>query len=371
MHRPIKPAGIKAFIAVVAAILVAACLSSTGWADSQKSFFRSDLVFPPKGFGRPHGASLIEIKDGNLLVSWFSSEIETGDDAQIFGSYWEKATGKWEKPFTIVPSDYSKSLGNTALFRDDDQIIWLFFAAVQVGGWSGSMVDYIQSNDDGKSWNQGKRLVGWLGNLPRNMPIKTGDHQLLVPLFIDFWYEVGLTGSYTASIKYDHGKIIEKHYASLQDKDAIQPTVVKLPNGSILLLARDKSGRFIRRAYSHDNGKSWVDESITTLPNPDSAIAAIYVEELKAVLLVYNHSLNKRNPLSMALSFDNGKTFERIDDLEYDKENPDATFSYPVLLRTEDGLIHAVWSHSNRDTLKHVYFNVEWLQQKLKKAKNK
>jgi len=342
------------------------CLGAPAAADP---LYATDLVFPPKGFGRPHGASLVELSNGDLLATWFSSEIETGDDARIFGSRWNRTEGTWGAPQTIVPDDYSKSVGNTALYRDDDGRIWLFFAAVVVGGWSGAMVDYVQSTDEGASWTKGERLVGWLGNLPRNLPIKTGDHQMLVPLFIDFWYEANLVGSYTATIKYRDGVIVEKSYASLKDHDAIQPTLVKLPKGDILLLARDKSDRFIRRAWSRDNGRSWVDEGITTLPNPGSAIAATYIDELGCVLLAYNHSRTARNPLSLAVSFDGGKSFRKIIDLEYKEGEDDVAFAYPTLLRTADGLIHAIWSHDKRATLKHARFNVAWLRQIIEKQK--
>jgi predicted neuraminidase len=324
--------------------------------------FTADYVFPPKGFGRPHGASMVELADGAILATWFSSKVETSDDAEIFAAVWRPDTGEWSPPRTIVGADYSKSLGNTALFRDDDGNIWLYFAAVVAGGWSGAMVDYIVSKDDGKSWSPGKRLTWWPGNLPRNLPIDVGDHLMLVPLFVDFWYEVGLVGSYTALIEYKDGAPVSTTYATLDDVDAIQPTVVKLPDGRILLLARDKTDQNIRRAWSKDNGKSWSPVTRTNLPNPGAAISAIYVDELGAALVAYNHSRKGRDPLSLAVSFDGGESFARIVDLETKPGAPESSFAYPTLLRTADGLIHAIWSHDQRATLKHVRFNVEWLK---------
>lgn len=350
---------------MISRTLITAVLLSAGtaWAEP---FFASDLVFPPKGFGRPHGASIVELDNGGLLATWFSSKVETASDAEIFGSNWRREDGAWSAPRTIIPSDYSKSVGNTALFRDDDGIIWMFFAAVRIGGWSGAMVDYVQSRDEGKTWSGGNTLVGWLGNLPRNLPIKIGDHQMLVPLFVDFWYEADLVGSYTALIKYKDGEILEKTYATLDDTDAIQPTVVRLGDGRILLLARDKTDRFIRRSYSGDNGKSWSPVTMTALPNPGSAISAVYIDEMDAVLLAYNHSRKGRNPLSLAVSTDGGMTFRRIVNLERKSGDGEASFSYPALLRTRDGLIHCIWSHDTRATLKHIRFNTDWLEKYMK-----
>jgi len=350
--------------------MIAAAMAVFLWTGAAlaEPFFATDHVFPPDGFSRPHGSSIVELKNGGLLATWFSSEVETGSDARIFGADWSAREKSWSQPRTIVPADYSKSLGNTALFRDDDGIVWLFFAAVRIGGWSGSMVDYIQSRDEGKNWSEGKTLVYHLGNLPRNLPIRVGDHAMLVPLFVDFWYEANMVGSYTALIKYRQGAILEKTYARLDDHDSIQPAVVKLPGGRILMLTRDKTDRFIRRSYSTDGGRSWAPATMTSLPNPGAAISALYVEELGAVLLAYNHSRTGRNPLSLAVSLDGGLTFSKIADLEYKPGDDQASFSYPTLLRARDGLIHIVWSHDKRSTLKHGYFNLDWLRQTMEKT---
>jgi len=327
---------------------------------------KSDTISSPEGFGKPHGSSMVELENGDILATWFSAGKETDSGAMIFGAEWKKKTGAWTKPRVIIPSDYSKSVGNTALFKDDDKVIWLFFAAVAVGGWSGSMVDYVTSSDDGKTWSEGETLVWRLGNLPRNPPIKIGDHTMLVPLFTDFMYEINMVGSYTARLKYSNGKILEEKIARLDDYDAIQPTVVKLPDGRILLLARDKSDRFIRRSYSTDNGSSWASATITDLPNPGSAISAIFIDEIGAVLLAYNHSRIGRNPLSLAISTDGGMTFRRITDLESKPGDKDASFSYPTIIRTKDRMLHLIWSHDKRATLKHIWFDLDWLIERIK-----
>lgn len=331
--------------------------------------FEADLLTPPAENGKPHGASLVELENGDLLATWFSSSKETDSEARIYGAEWNAKSGQWSQPRVIVDEDYSKSVGNTALFRDDDGIIWMFFAAVRIGGWSGSMVDYIQSRDDGKTWSEGQTLVYHLGNLPRNPPIRVGDHRMLVPLFVDFMYEANLVGSYTALIDYRDGEILDKHYASLDDYDAIQPTVVKMDDGRTLLLARDKSDRFIRRAWSGDDGRTWSPVTMTALPNPGAAVCAVYLPEIKTVLLAYNHSRKGRNPLSLAVSTDGGKTFTRVTDLEFNPEDPGASYSYPALLVTKDGMIHAIWSHDKRAALKHVRFNLEWLQDRIGEAR--
>lgn len=347
------------FLPALAAFLLAAMPASA------EPVFGSDFVFPPKSHGRPHGASIVETDAGKLLVTWFSAREETHSDAEIYGSIHDTGLGKWSEPFTIVPKTYTKSVGNTSLFRDDGGELWMFFAAVRFGGWSGAMVDYTRSRDGGLTWSAGKNLVAWPGNLPRNPPVKVSGNEMLIPLFVDFWHEAGLTGSYTALIRHENGAIVEKTYASLDDPDAIQPAAVRLPDGRTLLLMRDKTDRFIRRSWSKDNGRTWSPVTMTTLPNPGAGICAIYVKEADAVLVAYNHSRKGRNPLSLAVSEDGGKTFRKITDLESRPGDTTASFDYPAMTRTADGMIHIVWTHDNRATLKRVWFNVEWLKEKM------
>lgn len=327
--------------------------------------FETSVVPVARETGKPHGASLVELSNGDALATWFASVEETTSDARIYGAVWSRATGQWGAPRVIVDKGYAKSLGNTALFRDDDGVIWMFFAAVRVGGWSGAMVDYIQSRDEGKTWGEGRTLAWRLGHLPRNPPIRVGDHEMLVPLFEDFWYEGGFTGSYTARIRYRDGEILDKSFAWTDDPLAIQPTLARLNDGRILLLARDKSDQVIRRAYSHDGGRTWEPVSMTALPNPGAGICAVYLDDLDLVLLAYNHDRKERNPLSLAVSADGGMTFQRVADLEHDPARPKATFDYPALIRARDGTIHAIWSHDSRATLKSARFNAEWLMERL------
>jgi predicted neuraminidase len=330
--------------------------------------YKWDHIYTPKKEGKPHGSSMVELEGGNILATWYASTEETNSEAQIFGAVWDRRKWAWGQPYVIIPRGYSKSVGNTALYKDEDGIIWMFFAAVRVGGWSGSNIDYVQSRDGGKTWSEGKTLVSRLGHLPRNKPIPLGGHRMLAPFFIDFWYETNMVGSYTMRIEYKDGRIISKHTVHLDDYDAIQPALAKLPDGGILLLARDKSSRFIRRSYSRDEGITWAPMMVTDIPNPGSAIATIYVQELGCVLMAYNHSHTASNPLALAFSMDGGVTFTRLPDLAGDDKGGESNYSYPTLLQTREGLIHVLWTHDNRESLKHSIFSLAWLEGKMKAA---
>jgi predicted neuraminidase len=74
------------------------------------------------------------------------------------------------------------------------------------------------------------------------------------------------------------------------------------------------------------------------------------------VIIVFNDSSTSRTPLSVALSLDEGKTWEKPLALE---SNP-GEYSYPSAIQTEDGMIHVTYTF-RRYAIKHVEFNEAWL----------
>lgn len=145
------------------------------------------------------------------------------------------------------------------------------------------------------------------------------------------------------------------------------------------MLARSKEGCIIS-SWSHDGGRTWGRLEPLNLPNPNSAIDAISLEE-DMHLLVYNHvkkSSNEwggsRSPLNMAISKD-GINWRTIITLEEGKEatkflklsseddlhRSDANYyaneySYPAIIQSDDGLIHITYTWQ-RKKIKHIVVN--------------
>lgn len=329
--------------------------------------------------GIAHGASIVEVENDDLLLSWFAGSKEVSKDSQIYGMIKSKKSNSWQSPFVIIDKNYSKSVGNTALYKDDEGVIWLFFSSLFFGGWSLSQVDYIQSFDNGKSWIEAKKLIRQPGNLPRNRPIRLEKNLMLLPLYNGLWNDVGLSGSYVAKIRHENGKILSTKYTSLSNHNMIQPAVVATDEKDIVLFGRDKQKRNVLMAHSEDIGDSWSNPIPTSLPNPDSAIAAIYVEEIDAILIGYNDSRIDRTVLSLAVSFDGGTNFIKIYDLEKKVDDKNASFAYPSIIRDSKKIFHIVWTSREstngatkiRNGLKYAQFPIDWLKLKIEAAKSK
>jgi predicted neuraminidase len=84
------------------------------------------------------------------------------------------------------------------------------------------------------------------------------------------------------------------------------------------------------------------------LPNPSSGTDAVTLKDGRH-LLIYNHTAKGRSPLNLAVSKD-GKTWQAALELE---NTPGSEFSYPALIQTRDGLVHATWTWK-RQKVKHA-----------------
>lgn len=345
------------FIALVFAWLLSTAVNAV----AVQPYYRESFVTPKSTFAYNHGSALAEIAPGQIFITWFAGSAEIAADVQIYGVRYAGAAGPgYSRPSVIVQKQdkaegalwRDKSPGNTALFFDADRVLWLFYNAVVIGGWSGALVNYKVSYDMGLTWTRAARFVGTIGNLSRSVPLPLGRRVFLVPLYTSLFSRRG----YTCRVEHAAGKIRSQRCgAAIPGKGAIQPALARTRDGSILMLLRDRENKFIRRSWSHDDGQTWSALDQVGLPNPDAPVGLTRLVDGR-LLLVYNHSSQWRAPLSLALSEDNGKTFHRVKDLESER----GSFGYPAIVQAQDSLIHVTYSY-NQATIKHVVFNADWL----------
>jgi predicted neuraminidase len=127
---------------------------------------------------------------------------------------------------------------------------------------------------------------------------------------------------------------------------SIQPSILTLGGERLLALGRTKQ-KHVFQITSSDNGKTWGEMTLTDLPNPNSGTDAVTLKDGRH-LLIYNHTAKGRSPLNVAVSSD-GKAWSAALVLE---DTP-GEFSYPAIIQTSDGLVHATYTWK-RKLVKHV-----------------
>jgi predicted neuraminidase len=308
-----------------------------------------------------HGSSIVELDDGSLLVSWYAGRDAAARDSRILLRRSTTGGARWEPTQTVVvPGECAaeswfsnKSVGNTVLFQDRQNVVWLFYAAVQFGGWSGAHTDYKISRDRGRTWSESHRLTAKLGDLPRSKPVELGSDDIFLPL------SHSVLRKYCGGIRLEisDGKIDKRVLSHIAGKEFSHPAFVVLDANRVLafLRARRRNGK-VQSASFDVSTNSWSKPQVTNLPNPNSAIDAVRLDDGR-ILLVYNDNANHRNPLSMAIS-DDGIHFRKLRDIE---NEPGQDFFYPSLIRARDETFYLTYTWHYCSIIKCVHFDTQWL----------
>jgi predicted neuraminidase len=114
----------------------------------------------------------------------------------------------------------------------------------------------------------------------------------------------------------------------------------------------------VLRSISEDAGRTWTPAELTDLPSPFAALDAARLDDGR-LALVWNHSDRERNPLTLALSEDEGRSWPHVRDLV----TGEGQFHYPAIIQSRDGRLHISFTN-NRTTIDHVVLRPEWVEGK-------
>lgn len=365
-----------------------------------------------------HAASLIELKDGRIRAFWFAGSREGAKDVEIRSAVFDPARGAWGAEQTVASREgteqsllrYVSKLGNPVAGRAADGTLWLYYVTVSIGGWAGSSITAIASLDEGETWGPARRLVTSpflnISTLIKGAPYLYSDGTMGLPVYHEFISKFG------ELLHLDrNGAVIGKQRLSAGGDGALQPVVlVKNPTDALVLMRYSEAGS-PHRAISvstRDAGQHWTAPAKSALSNPDAALSAVVLPDGR-LLAALNNMEQGRDALSLMVSEDGGvawKTIYQLEDQLAARNQPldeahylkiiadlsrDAVaadvseyadsakkqecsergcrfeFSYPYLIRAQDGSFHLVYTW-NRSFIKHVWFTQAWLDQRLKSA---
>jgi len=302
-----------------------------------------------------HAVTLASRADGKLMAAWFAGSREGASDVAIFSSVYDR--GAWSAPQVIVDRRRAqhdthrliRKLGNAVLWRDAHNVLHLWFVSVSYGGWSGSAINHMQSSDDGRHWSPATRIVTspfWnLATLVRNPPVALADGGVALSAYHEF-----LTKR-PEWLRFDRNLRLLDQARIPDSAGTLQPAAAPLDQHRALALLRDSTPLHrLRAAYSNDAGGRWQPPIVTSIPNPDSAIALHRLAD-GTLLLACNPLEAHRNTLALLRSRDEGRTWSAP--MIVEQGAPDDEFSYPALLQDSTGVVHLAYTWK-RQTIKHV-----------------
>lgn len=331
------------FACVAAAMLCAGTGPSASAAGRDPAILQSEFIVEQPSFPTSHASTIVETRDG-LVAAWFGGTRERATDVSIYLS--RNDGHSWSAPQEVANGIDERNqrrypCWNPVLFaRKSGQLLLFYKVGPSPEKWWG-MVKV--SDDDGRSWATVKRLPWGIVGPVRNKPVELPDGTLLCGASReDRGWRVHMESTK------DPLKIWQRtrDLHTALEYAAIQPTILLYPDDRLQVLCRTKQG-IITDSWSTNKGLTWSPMARTTLPNPNSAIDAVMLRDGRA-LLVYNHSMDDRKMLNIAVSAD-GKSWQSGLTLE----NEPGEFSYPAVIQTSDGLVHVTYTWK-RLRIKHV-----------------
>jgi len=320
-----------------------------------------------------HASTIAVLPRGELVAAWFGGTREGAKDVSIYLSEKADAAAPWQAPRVVVDAASAsrqmgrlvKKLGNPVLHCDHQGRLWLYYVTVSVGGWSGSSISVMHSDDRGITWSPSRRLLSSpflnISNLVRSVPIEVSDGTILLPVYHEFIYKYGELLHLA-----DDGRLIGK-YRMNSGQNALQPTLVIQPSlggrtpDRLLAYYRRGSGLVpkVLANESFDVGKTWTAIRTIDLPNPNASVAVVRRHD-GGLLMALNASETERRELSLAVSID-GSEWEILKTLPATENGGES--SYPTLISDSDGKYHLTYTWG-RDKISHVRFNDAWLEEK-------
>lgn len=369
--------------------------------DKRKGIVSDEFLYESTSFPECHASTIIELPNGDLVTAFFGGTKEKNPDCVIWVCRKPKGAKEWSKPVIAADGVFDlndptikiaglsgitaettlatagpvgpnfkgdinnarrKACWNPVLFQipGEKELILYFKIGSNVGDWTGWLT---RSQDGGKTWSQREPLPeGFLGPI-KNKPEYingriiapssregSGGWRPVIELSDDngkTWHTKGDLPSDSAYLTADKSK--------LQRIFAIQPSILRLADGRLQILCRTRNAH-LATSWSSDNGETWSNVELSTLPNNNSGTDAVTLADGRHVL-IYNDfqtidgtPKGVRTPLCIAVSDDDGLTWKNIITLE---DSPVSQYSYPSIIQGKDGSLHAVYTW-RRQRIKYV-----------------
>jgi predicted neuraminidase len=362
---------------------------------------------------------------GRIRAFWFSGSREGAADVTVDSAIFDPVADLWSEEKVVANRSgtqralqrYVAKLGNPVVGRAADGSLRLFYVTVSVGGWAGSSITMMKSNDEGETWSEPHRLITSpfinISTLVKGAPFLYSDGTMGLPVYHES------ISKFAELLHLDaQGNVIDKQRLAHAGQGTLQPVVlVKSPAEAIILTrySGTDNPHLARTLSTADGGRHWSAVEKSSFPNPDAALSATVLQDGR-LLAVLNHQEQGRDSLSLMLSTDGGRDWKELRRLEEmrvvrDKKldekqclrivkgllqdsdtrlanAPAATldeyvdsakarvradggcgfeFSYPYLIQAKNGDFHLTYTW-NRVFIKHVMFDQTWLNRHLKKG---
>jgi len=283
----------------------------------------------------------ISLKSGRILFIYSHFAGASGSDfgnAYLASRHSDDNGKTWsQKDEKVVEQEGDMNVMSVSLLRLKNGEIALFYAR------KNSASDCIPmmriSTDEARTWSDAIQCITdkkeyFVLNNDRIIQLKNG--RLLMPVSLHIspggvWGTSSAKGTMYCYLSDDNGRSWKAGKAVPNPEDIIlqEPGVVELNNGDIFMFMRTGEGvQYV--SYSKDRGETWSAASPGNIVSPRSPASVERIPSTGDLLLVWNNNGTdqKRTPLNVAISKDEGKTWEHMKTVE---DDPDGWYCYTAI----------------------------------------
>lgn len=309
-----------------------------------------ELVVAPAGTRNPRNseAAIIQRKDGALLLGWTEFYAGQGADhgpARIAGKLSLDGGRTWGEKFTLVENDGDCNVMEVNFLRLRNGDLALFHCQKNTES-TDCRIMMRTSADEGKTWSAGKQLspAGKYTGLTNGRGIRLRTGRLLL--------EAWEGGDSYCVLSDDDGKAWRDSQRVRPAKGkCYEPACIELTDGRVMMLMRTGLGRQYK-SFSKDGGATWSEAVPTTLAGTAAPVAVTRIPTTDDLLAIWNHNpgARKRNPLTAAISRNEGETWTSFRNLE-DAPADDA-WAYPAVTWVGDRALVTYFNYKGGLSLK-------------------
>ena len=321
---------------MIAALLLGSLMAIQG--------FTSIVGQSSKEFPRHSEGSIVELKDGRLLLAWtrFTGGAQDHATANIAAMTSKDGGRTWGKPYVIQENTGKQNVMSVSLLRLKSGKIGMYY--LEKNSNSDLHIYQRYSSDEAKTWTAPLRITPDEGynimNNDRVVQVSTG--RIICP--ISYTPDIGAKDwELVCFCLYsdDQGKTWHRSIPDLHapQRGAMEPGVVELANGELLMIIRTQMGT-IYQSISKNKGMTWSEARPSKILAPEAPATIKRIPGTKDLLLVWNNKFEEgkghgglRTPLTAAISKDNGKTWVNVKNIETE---PDHSYAYTSILFVKD-----------------------------------
>jgi photosystem II stability/assembly factor-like uncharacterized protein len=351
MNRLIVPI---LFVSLVLGLTVQASAQQSGDPEVIEKEGLTKIRLLPPGPGNPRNSegAFLELKDGRLafIYTHFTGGGSDHAAAHLAARFSRDGGRTWTSEDQLVlPNEAKMNVMSVSLLRLTGGDIGLFY--LRKNALDDCRLYLRRSTDEGRTWGDPVLCIPDAGyfvvNNDRVIQLKTG--RLVVPA--SRRNSPGSPRPYpgvaVCYLSDDDGRSWRRSNTELKPPEGSttglqEPGVVELKDGRLMMLCRTDQGCQFR-SYSHDGGETWFPAEPSEIKSPVSPASIKRIPRTGDLLLVWNdHSRidpalkGKRTPFTVAISRDEGATWEKIKIVE---DDPDGWYCYTAIAFVGDRVL--------------------------------